>query len=191
MAVATLAYRNLSGPGRTTVPSLSGLVWLGVLLLPSLAHARCAADALAQGAQSLKSAAPSATTALAAQTLSRACTFPAPVQQTLLELPTAPQDKLAAMDRRTVTGAQELWSQACPGGLSALSTALSKPGPDGRGELYAACALDRFGVASPDEFKAATGSLTLPVLVAWQLSVENHNPVVVRDLSRALAGIKN
>lgn len=37
MAVATLAYRNLSGPGRTTVPSLSGLVWLGVLLLPSLA----------------------------------------------------------------------------------------------------------------------------------------------------------
>ncbi len=166
---------------------LAALIALG--LMPSLAHARCSADALAQGAQSLKSASPASQPGLAAQTLARACTFPAPVQQSLMELPTAPAEKLPAIDRRTVAGAQELWGQACPGGLSALSEALSKPAPDGHAMIYASCGLDRFGVSSADEFKGATGSLALPVLVAWQLSVESHNPVVVRDLSRALAGL--
>lgn len=172
---------------------MSHLIPLALLLtlaaLPSVAAARCNPDALAQGAQSLKGASPGSQAGLAAQTLARACTLPAPVQQSLMELPTAPADKLPAMDRRTVTGAQDLWAQACPGGLAALSGALSKPRPDGHAQIYAECAMDRFGVATADEFKGAPGSLALPVLVAWQLSVESHNPVVVRDLSRALAGL--
>lgn len=160
----------------------------GLGLSPA-ALAKCDPDALAEGARSLAQAAPTSRAGLAALSLARACTFPAPLQQSLQEVNATPRDRIAALDRRTVAAVQDLWAGACPGGLAVLSSALTKPPAEGHALVFQGCAADRLGFASAEEFGAATGSLALPILVGWQLAVENINPAHSRDLVRALAGV--
>ena len=163
------------------------------LLLLSLyaprAAARCDATALADGVAQVRAGSPSSQVGLSALALSRACTFAAPIQQSLIEVQTAPRDRLAAIDRRTVTAAQDAWNLACPGGLDALAAALPKGPAEAHALVYERCAADRLGFATAAEFGAATGSLALPILVGYQLHAENQNPDHVRVLVQALAGV--
>ena len=162
---------------------------LFTLALSPVAPARCDAGARATGARSLRGVSAALQPALAAQVLTRACTFAAPLQQALQDLTVAPKDQIPAIDRRTVSAAQAAWNAACPGGLEILSKGLALPVAQGHDEVFSGCAADRLGFATPAEFGSATGSLALPILVAYGLAEENINPVVVHDLAAALAGV--
>ena len=167
-------------------PLLSALL---LCWMPRLAAAKCDTDKLLEGQRNLASVDVALHTRLAAQTLVRACAWPAPVQTALQEIQSARPDQLMALDRKLGSTAADLWKSACPGGLSTLQGALAQPWPDAHARVWEECQFSRFNLSTAAEFSAAPGSLTLPVVVAWSLSQDNVDPGLVRDLTRALAGL--
>ena len=166
----------------------STLLVAGVLL-PSAAAARCPRPALEEGRATLRSMRPELQAGAAAQVLARACTWPAGVQQSLQVLPTTPADKLNTIDRQMAASAPDVWAAACPGGLDTVANAVTLGPTQGHALVHEACAVEELGVGTRDEYAGARGSMLLPVIVAWTLHQEGHNPDLVRDYARALAGL--
>lgn len=159
------------------------------LLAPRLAAAKCDAEKLLEGQRNLATIDVALQPRLAAQTLARACTWPAPVQTALQEVQMAGAAQLTALDRKLGASAPDLWKSACPGGLPTLQAALPLAAPAAHARVWEECQVGRFNLGTAAEFGAAPGSLTLPVVVAWQLSQEGVDPGLVRDLGRAIAGL--
>lgn len=159
-------------------------------LLPRAALAKCEPGALVEGQRTLTTLAPELQPRLAAQTLARACTFPAPLQSALQEVATAPTVAWAAQDRRLASAMPDQWTAICPGGLTALQTALAQPPAEAHAGIFTACQVERLGFASAAEFGAAPGGLVLPLFIAQVLKDEGVDRGLVRDYARALAVVK-
>lgn len=169
--------------------SLFPLIVTGGLALSSAAFARCPRPALEEGWQTIRSMRPELQPGAAAQVLARACTWPAGVQSAIQGLSTTPADKLNAVDRQMAATAPDLWTAACPGGLDTVANAVTLGPVAGHSLVHEACAVEALGVATRDEYAMAHGSMLLPVVVAWTLHSEGHNPDLVRDYARAIAGL--
>ncbi len=127
----------------------------------------------------------------AAAAVASACTLRPRVHDMLELLPKTSFSDLHNVDLSAAEDDAAAWEAACPGGTTTLTSALKQSGGVRMRTLYSGCDLQRFGLATEDQFASAAGAPLLAILVAKHLDEHRVHAGVAAPLVRAIAGLES
>lgn len=171
---------------------MGALTLLATLLLPILAAPPtvattggpgCNAETIAIVDEALSKMRPERHHTFAFRGVAESCTLPPELDRGTRDMESAPPDRRAMLEAKTISASLPQWMDACPGGIETL-TSLARMAPATRSlALWKQCNMARFGVPFEAVGKTNTLSPLGLVLAHW---VHSWNPKASPRLVKAL-----